>query len=106
MHHILGQIDFQYELYVHFQKQLQCFKNITINGMKNSMVFHKNQNYTIHNPCANAMEQHKNYTGSKLASSALLEMPLPPHPKFKPNKSFSLIHTVIVLTESFCIICM
>lgn len=59
--------------------------------MKNSTVFHENQNYTIHIPCANATEQHKKHTGSKLASLHFLKSA--PHPKFNPNKT-SLIHTV------------
>lgn len=59
--------------------------------MKNSTVFHENQNYTIHIPCANATEQHKKHTGSKLASLRFLKSA--PHPKFNPNKT-SLIHTV------------
>lgn len=33
------------------------------------VVFHKNQSYTAHIPCVNAME-HKNYIGSKVVSSA------------------------------------
>lgn len=64
------------------------------------VVFHKNQSYTAHIPCVNAME-HKDYIGSKVVSSASR---VPP-PKFKPNKTVSLICTVLVLKESFCIIC-